>query len=209
MVKTVLIADDHAIVRQGVRMIIERFPENYQCIEAATCDEVKKILTEQKIDHAVLDLFLTDGNLFPVIQWVLKNRRSVDILVYSMNAERIYAKRLLKKGVKGFISKHADFEELELAIGALLSGELYFSNELKEHLLVEEKSPQWENPINKLSDRELEVAEYAIAGLGTKEIARRMDVDIATASIHLRNAINKLDVKNVFELKEQFLLYKM
>lgn len=209
MVKTVLIADDHAIVRQGVRMIIERFPENYQCIEAATCDEVKKILIEQKIDHAVLDLFLTDGNLFPVIQWVLKDRRSVDILVYSMNAERIYAKRLLKKGVKGFISKHADFEELELAIGALLSGELYFSNELKEHLLVEEKSPQWETPINKLSDRELEVAEYAIAGLGTKEIARRMDVDITTASIHLRNAINKLDVKNVFELKEQFLLYKM
>jgi DNA-binding NarL/FixJ family response regulator len=207
--ETILIADDHGIVRQGVRMIIEGLSEKYNCVEASSCEEVQKIFSEQKIHYAVLDLFLIDGNLYPVIVQMLKSQSPANMLIYSMNAERVYAKRLLEKGVKGFVSKQADFEQLEQAINCLLNDEIYMSPELMQHLFNADKSRQWDTPINKLSDRELEVAEYSITGLGTKEIASRMDLDIATVSIHKRKALDKLNAKNMMELKEIFLLYKM
>jgi two-component system invasion response regulator UvrY len=206
--ETILIADDQEIVRSGVKMIIESFPEKYHIIEAATCTDVKQVLFDREIYFTVLDLFLADGNIFSAIHR-FKHSSKAGILVYSMSSEKIYAMRLLKKGVRGFISKRAPIAELEKAICCLLGGEIYLSQAIKNDLLIPVKSDLPENPVESLSDRELEVVEYLTHGITTREIAEKMKLDNTTVSTYRRRAFEKLDVQNSIELRDKFLFYKM
>ena len=206
--ETILIADDHEIVRRGVRMIIENFPQKYNFVEASSCEAVMNVLASQQVHYAVLDMNLTDGNLFAAFQQITEHNPQISILVYSMNAERIYARRLIEKGARGFLSKQASIAELEIAIRNVLQGEIYLSPDLKKVLFRTGKTALLENPIDLLSDRELEVAEYVAVGMGSKEIAHKMNLDITTVSTYRRRAFEKLDVQNMIELKDKFLLYK-
>ncbi|NII29378.1 response regulator transcription factor [Pseudoflavitalea sp. X16] len=206
--ETVLIADDHEIVRRGIRMLIESFPEKYHCIEANSCTAVAQILSRERIHYAILDMVLADGNIFSIIQPIEACSHHTSILVYSMNAERIYARRFIEKGVRGFLSKQTSIEELEKAIRSIFKGEVYLSEELKESLLNKSPTNLSQNPVDRLSDRELEVVEYVVIGMGTKEIAQKMNLDITTISTYRRRAFEKLEVQNTIELKEKFLLYK-
>lgn len=206
--ETILIGDDHEIVRRGVRMIIESFSRPYHFIEAATCTEVMQALMGRQVHYAILDMLLADGNIFSTLH-ELADYKETGILVYSMNAEKIYARRLMQKGVRGFVNKQASMEELEIAIRNLLNGEIYLSPALKEAISVPEKVDLMENPLDTLSDRELEVVEYITIGMGAKEIAQKMNLDITTISTYRRRALEKLEVQNVMELKDKFLLYKL
>lgn len=206
--KTVLIADDHEIVRRGVKMSIISFPEEYRFVEASTCAEVLEILSTQRVHYAILDMFLADGNIFSIIQQISERSHDVIFLVYTMSAERIYARRFIEKGVRGFVCKKSSVDELEEAIQSVFKGDIYLSPGLKETLFNSAKSKMQKSPIDSLSDRELEVAEYMIMGMGTKEIAQKMKVDTTTISTYRRRAFEKLDVQNTIELKEKFLLYK-
>ena len=207
--ETILIADDHEIVRRGARMIIESLPQKYNFIEAVTCDEVMQALSRQQVHYAVLDMFLEDGNVFTSIQQIPEYFHQTNILVYSMNAEKIYARRLIQQGARGFVCKQASIQELELAIRSLLNGEIYLSGSMKKALFDSAKKNASKNPIDLLSDRELEVVEYIAMGLGAKEIANKLNLDITTVSTYRRRAFEKLDVQNMIELKDKFLLYKM
>lgn len=207
--KTILIADDHEIIRRGIRMIVETLSQQYHFIEAASCADVIKALSSQKIHYSILDMTLSDGNVFSDTTLLQAYGGTTDILVYSMNAERIYAKRLLQKGVKGFVCKKAGIEDLEKAIRSLLAGETYISPVLKKALVGASKSDGFENPIDALSDRELAVVEYTTSGLGTKEIANKLNLDITTISTYRKRALKKLNVQNMFELKDKFMLYKI
>jgi DNA-binding NarL/FixJ family response regulator len=207
--ETILIADDHEIVRRGVRTIIESFPQKYNCIEAATCAEVIQLLTTQHIHYAVLDMFLADGIFFNAIQQMTEQNSRTNILVYSMNAEKIYARRLMKKGVKGFISKKSNIDELEIAIRSLLNGEIYLSKSLKDTIFGANNPDVSASPIELLSDRELEVIEYMATGMGAKEIAQKTNLDITTVSTYRRRAFEKLEVENMIELKDKFMFHKM
>lgn len=206
--ETVLIADDHQIVRRGIRMMIENFPLTYQIIEASSCAEVAQILSGGKIDYAILDMVLTDGNLLSIIEQIESCSAQTHILVYSMNAERIYARRLIEKGVRGFLSKQTSIEELEKAVRSIFKGEMYLTDDVKERLINHSRTGIEQNPIDDLSDRELQVVEYLVIGMGTKEIAVKTGLDITTISTYRRRAFEKLEVQNSIELKEKFLLYR-
>ncbi|MES1226239.1 MAG: response regulator transcription factor [Bacteroidota bacterium] len=206
--ETILIADDHEIVRRGVKTIVESLPQKYNYIEASTCTEVAQLLNTASIQYAVLDMFLADGMFFSAMQYVPESNTRTNILVYSMSAEKIYAKRLMQKGVKGFVSKQSSIEELEIAIRCLLKGEIYLSGSLKQNIFGANKPDVLTNPIDLLSDRELEVIEYINTGIGTKEIAQKMNLDITTISTYRRRAFEKLDVDNMIELKEKFMFHK-
>ena len=207
--KTILIADDHVIVRLGAKSIIESFPQKYHFIEASTCAEVTQALSGQHVHYAILDMSMADGNMFSNVEKIAALTPQTAMLIYSMNAEKIYAKRLMQKGVRGFVSKRASIEELEIAIRNLLNGEIYLSAGLKEMLFAQAKIGLAENPVDLLSDRELEVVEYMANGMGVKEIANKMYLDITTVSTYRRRALEKLDVQTTTELKEKFLFYKV
>jgi two-component system invasion response regulator UvrY len=207
--ETILIADDHEIVRQGIRRIIESFPKTYRLIESSTCKGVIEILSDEKVEYTILDMHLEDGNIFSTINNFTDYYNKTNILVYSMNAEKIYARRLIQKGVKGYVSKQAPVGMLEAAIRSVLNGEMYLSPWLKEALSQKSKSNEPANPIDNLSDRELEVIEYTSSGMGVKEIAMRMSLEAATVSTYRRRAFDKLGVENVVELNNKLLLYKL
>ena len=206
--KTVLIADDHEIVRRGIKMSVQSFSEQYHFIEASTCTEVVEILSSQQVHFAILDMFLADGNIFSSIQQISEHSGRVSFLVYTMSAERIYAKRFMEKGIRGFVSKQSSVDELEKAIHTIFNGETYLSPGLKEILINSIKLNSLRNPVDLLSDRELEAVEYMVIGMGTKEIAQKMKVDTTTISTYRRRAFEKLDVQNTLELKDKFLFYK-
>jgi two-component system, NarL family, invasion response regulator UvrY len=207
--ETILIADDHEIVRQGIRRIIESFPKKYRFLETSTCKGVIDTLASEKVEYIILDMHLEDGNIFSTINNFTDYCTKTNILVYSMNAEKIYARRLVQKGVKGFVSKQAPVGTLEAAIRNILNGERYLSPWLKEALSRQSKTDQLENPIDSLSDRELEVIEYTSSGMGVKEIAMRMKLEAATVSTYRRRAFDKLGVENVVELNNKLTLYKV
>ena len=207
--ETILLAVDQEIVRRGVRMIIESFPEKYIITEAATCSEVIQVLFSGKIQYTILDLFLEDGNIFSTIHQFIENSYATGILVYSMNSEKIYARRLMKKGILAFVSKQAPIAELEKAIRCLLKNEIYLSQAMKKDLLGPVKRDLPQNPVDSLSDRELEVVEYVTFGISSGEIAQKMKLDATTVRTYRRRAFEKLGVHNNIELRDKFLFYKM
>ena len=209
--ETILLADDQEIVRKGVKMMIENFPEKYTIIEAASCADVMEILFNAgtTIRYTILDLFLSDGNSFSTIHQIMEKSYKTSILIYSMQSEKIYARRLLQKGVHAFVSKQAPIGELEKAIGCLLRDEIYLSQATKKDLIGPTKQDLLENPVDALSDRELEVVEYLTIGISSGNIAQKMKLDITTVSTYRRRALAKLGVTNNIELRNKFLLYKM
>jgi two-component system, NarL family, invasion response regulator UvrY len=207
--ETILIADDQEIVRNGVKMIVESISEKYTIIEASTCADVKQVLFDCEIHFTILDLFLADGNIFSTIHRFIKQNNKNGILVFSMSAEKIYGRRLLKKGVRGFISKNAPIVELEKAIRCFLKGEIYLSQAMEKDLLDPIKANYQENPVHSLSDRELEAVEYITGGLNSGEIAAKMKLDITTVNAYRRRAFEKLAVQNTIELRDKFFMYKL
>ena len=203
--ETILIADDHQLIRRGIRMIIESLPGTYQLVEAASCAEVMRTLAGQKVHYTILDMILADGNIFTDTAFIPTYSNVTSILVYSMTAEKVYGRRLIQKGVRGFVSKKAGIEDLEAAIKTLLKGDIYLSPELKEELVRAVRTQPSGNPLDALSDRELGVVEYAVLGMGSKEIARKMNLDITTISTYRRRAFKKLEVQNLDELKNKFI----
>lgn len=165
-------------------MIIEKLPQKYHFIEASSCAELVKLLTTQEVHHVILDMSLSGGNIFYVFRSLTDYFQRANILIYSMIDESVYAKRLLQKGARGFVSKQSNLEELEAAIKSILRGEIYLSPRLKEVLFHATKKDMMTNPVDLLSDRELEVVEYIAQGRGAKEIAVKMNLDITTVSTY-------------------------
>ena len=205
----VLIADDHEIVRSGIRLMIEGFSKKYDCIEASTSTEVMQLLSTRRVNSLILDMFLADGSTLSTVDYIIQLYPYTNILVYTTNSESIYGKRLIQKGAKGFVCKRTSLGELEKAIQTVLQGEIYLSPELKASILQPAKSSALQNPLDGLSDRELEVVEYIVMGMGNKEVAEKMSLDVTTVSTYRRRASEKLGVQNLIDLKEKFQLYKM
>lgn len=205
--ETILLADAHEIIRQGIRSIIKRISRKYKLIEANSCADIRQILSRQRVHYAIADVVLADGNMLFTAQDILKYSHQTKILVYTASSEKLYARRLLEKGVKGYLCKDTSVEELENAIRILLRNEIYLSPYLKETIFKFPKADK-ENPIDTLSDRELAVVESLMLGTLPTEIAKRMDLNITTISTYRRRAFRKLNVQSIIELKDQFLFYK-
>jgi two-component system invasion response regulator UvrY len=206
--ETILVADQQQIIRMGIRTIIETQPQQFIIIEATTCTEVMQILSTQQVRYAILDMFLADGNIFSAMHKFIDHAQVTNILVYAMN-EKLYARRLMQKGIRGFVSKRASVEELNDAIHCLFKGEMYVSEDMKAQLFKPVKADLFENMLDSLSDRELEVVEYVVMGMGPTEIAQKMTLDVTTISTYRRRAFDKLGVHNLIELKDKFQLFKM
>lgn len=206
--KKILIADDHEIVRNGLRLLINQIAPDSIITEVETCEEIHKVLTSQHPHFIILDMYFSDGNVFTLVREIVELYPSIDILIYSMNSEKLYAKRFLQMGARGFVSKQSSLLELKEAIEKILKGEIYISPRIREQLFHYKKGTIEQNPIDQLSDRELEVAEYVIAGSGTKEIAKMMHLEITSISTFRQRIFKKLRVNNVLELNEVFKIYR-
>jgi DNA-binding NarL/FixJ family response regulator len=199
----VLILDDHPIVRQGIKLMIN-FERDLTVVgEAQGEAEARRLVRELLPDAVIVDLSLAQGDGFNVVRDVSAHFPHIRILVLSMHDEAIYAERLLAEGASGYIMKHAATEQLVTALRTVLRGERYMSENLKR--LLEQRRHGAEGQGMRLSIRELQVISLIGLGQGTRDIAEGLSLSIKTVEAH-RQAIKR---KLALETNAQLVQYAL
>jgi len=194
----VMLADDHTLVRAGIRRILETTPGLVVVGEAADGREAIDLVRRESADVLVLDLKMEGSDGIEVLRVAKAERPDLKVLVLTMHAAREYVARAMHEGADGYLLKDSAAQDLVAAIDAVMAGGSYYSPAI-QHTMAEllregSKSPQG---IQGLSDREREVLVLLARGLSTKEIASNLDISGRTVETHRANLMRKLGVKSV------------
>jgi len=175
--QTVMIVDDHAVVREGVRRLLVGLP-GIDVIEASTGEAALETQQSRPIDVTILDLNLGGVGGLELLRQILKQSPKARVIVFSMHAEPVYAARALRIGAKGYVSKSAAADELILAVQRVTEGGRYVERELATELAT--GAYDGEDPRDRLTDRELEILRLLGDGKSMTEIADAMGVSYKT-----------------------------
>ncbi|MFO1502326.1 MAG: response regulator transcription factor [Steroidobacteraceae bacterium] len=195
--RRVLILDDHPIVRQGIKLMVNAEPDMTIVGEAQTELEARRLVRELLPDAVIVDLSLAQGDGFNVVRDVSAHFPDIRILVLSMHDETIYGERLLAEGASGYIMKEAATEQLVTALRTVLRGERYMSDNLRR-VLEERKSRSGQSSL--LSIRELQVISLIGLGQGTREIAEALSLSVKTVEAHRQTIKRKLALETNAQL---------
>lgn len=193
-----LVADDHSIVRMGLRLMLEVDYPHVATDEAENGNEVVEKIKVHRYDLLILDFQMPNTDTFSLIANLFARDQHLKILIYSMASEKIYAPKLFGAGVKGFLSKEAKNTELLKAVEAILQGQTYASEEVQSNNADGATSSS--NPFTILSNKEMDVLAYLIQGKTTKDISTLLNVQLSTISTHKFRIYKKLNVTNLTEL---------
>lgn len=198
----ILLVDDHPIVRRGLRELVAQEPDLEVCGEAEDAAEALRQLEATRPDVVIVDLTLKAGHGLELIQQIHARDARIKILVSSMHDESLFAERTLRAGALGYINKQESPDKIIDAIRRVLCGEIYLSSRMASRLLhrIAVGEPLEKHPIEKLTDRELEVFEMIGQGLSTKQIARKLGLSHKTIETHREKIKTKLNLKNSAEL---------
>lgn len=209
MGSTFLIADDHVIVRRGLRNLLHDQFHATEIREASTCKELLQAMQEMEPTLLVLDLQLTDGSTLDHLEKICMEHPGMHVLVYSMRSEQIYGQRVMALGASGFISKESEEEEVVRAIRGILQGRQYLSPAMKEQTeTMNGAALPGSDPFIMLSVREIGVMEDLLEGLGVKEIAARLGVQPTTVATYKARLFDKLGVTNVLDLQRMVAIHR-
>ncbi|HBA86446.1 MAG TPA: DNA-binding response regulator [Geobacter sp.] len=199
----ILIADDHAIVRQGLRALIDKEDDMVVIAEAATGAEAVRLAREHRPEVIVMDITMPDVNGIDATRTITAELPDVRVLALSMESDRRFVVEVLKAGANGYVLKDAAFAELATAIRAVAAGETYLPSRvanllIKEYLqrIPEEVSATYEN----LSAREREILQLIADGSNAKEIAFAFSVSVKTVENQRHSIMKKLDLYSIAEL---------
>jgi len=203
----VLIADDHEIIRRGLRSLISDYWTGVQILDAATM-EAALVETEKFPSLIIIDVNLPGGNNLKVIEQLKLVQSNGKILVFSSLNENIYAVPYLKAGASGYLMKNAEESEVVTAITTILAGSRYSSRNVKENMFNSILGNDADNPFTKLSGRELEVAELLTKGVGVLDISHQLNLQMGTVSTYKLRLFQKLKIKSIIELAEKMSIYE-
>jgi DNA-binding NarL/FixJ family response regulator len=196
----VLIADDHAVVRQGLKQILRDTPDMQLAGEAADGHEALAKARSEEWDVLVLDLTMPGLGGLDILKEVQMERPNTPVLILSMHAEDQFAVRLLKAGAAGYLNKETAPEELIQAIRKVVDGGKYISAALAERLAFE-MDPMSDKPRHEsLSDREFQVLRLIAAGKAVKEIAEELSLSPKTISTYRARILEKMNMRTNAEL---------
>jgi len=208
--KKILITEDHDIVISGLRMIFEKSFRQLEIVVVKSLGEMMKALLTSSYDMTIVDLQLTDGMAINLIPQVIALYPNMQVLVFTGLSEEMYADRLYKYGVKGFLNKNTEEPEIVLAVETILNGNIYFSQYYKEILLAKKENPLANgNPFSHLSQREMETALLLLQGKRGNEICQELNLHPSTVTGYKLNVFTKLRVKNVVDLERIARLYNI
>jgi DNA-binding NarL/FixJ family response regulator len=199
----ILIVDDHPLVRQGLIGLLSAERDFEICGEASGAEEARHLLAQVKPDVAIIDLTLKDGNGIELIKEFHAQATATKLLVLTMHDESLFAERALRAGAVGYVSKHEASRTIIKAVRAVLDGKLYLSERMTERMVqraVGAGGGHTRSPIERLTDREIEVFEMIGQGLTSRQIARRLNLSPKTIETYREHLKEKLDVKNSNEL---------
>ncbi|WP_159799866.1 response regulator transcription factor [Flavobacterium sp. MK4S-17] len=206
--KTILLADDHSVVRRGVALIIrEKFPF-IETMHAESFDEVKVKLKDMPVSLLILDINLPGGNTVKMIEQAKQIQPEMKILMFSAFDEEQYALRYIHSGADGYLNKLTSEDKIAEAVQTIIDGGKYISEKVKEKIFENALNNTHYNPLESLSNREIEIAELLVQGEGNLEIANRLNIQMSTVSTYKNRIFEKLEVNNIVSLVEKYKLYK-
>ena len=201
--RSVLIVDDHPIVRQGLSQLINAEDDLEVSGNAATVEEALQSLGDSDPDVVIVDLSLAHSDGLELVKEIRKEARHLPVLVLSMHDENMYAERLLSAGANGYIIKEAAADQLLIALRRVLAGGVYVSEHLGASMIerIAGNDPkQTSNPIERLSNRELQVLNLVGRGKTTREVAENLPLSVKTVESHRQRIKKKLNLQTSAQL---------
>jgi two-component system invasion response regulator UvrY len=207
--KRILVVDDHAVVRRGLKQILSDSLDVVEVNEAKNGDEAVAQVQKSKHDLVLLDISLPDRTGLDVLKDLKAIRPDVPVLMLSIHAEELFAIRALKAGASGYLTKACPPEELILAIRKVLMGEKYVSANFAQRLISNLDKNNQKLPHQTLSDREYQVMCMISQGKTPKHIANQLKVSIKTVSTYHSRMLEKMKMESNAEVTRYCLEHKL
>lgn len=197
-----LLIDDHFVVRAGMKGVLGGLYRLSEVHEATDADSTIALLKKHTYDLVLMDIQIPNNNMLGLMEYIHTRYPAIKVLMFSMSAEQIYAKRFIKAGAMGFLAKDAPAEEIARALNLVLNNRKYISVTLAETLANNAVAGVPENPFNRLSAREFEIVSLLLSGKTLNSVAETLHLQASTVGTHKARAFEKLGVGNLIQLKE-------
>ena len=199
---TVILADDHEILRQGLHSLLNKERDIHVVAEADTGHEAVVLTKKHKPDVVVMDISMPDLNGIEATRRILRDMPRTKIVALSMHSDRQFVERMMSAGASGYVLKQGALEELVNAIRIVLTGSTYLGKSVqnvsgKAHARSDEGSAVVASP---LTEKEREVLQLVVEGYSSKQIALKLDASVKTVEKHRQHIMEKLDLWNVADL---------
>lgn len=198
--KRILVADDHTIVREGLKQILAKSGDLEVAGEAANGNDVLKMVREQEWDMLVTDMSMPGRSGIELIKLVKEARPKLPVLVLSMYGEDQYAVRAIRAGASGYLNKESASEQLVSAIRKIAAGGVHVSPAVAEALFKNVRDNAPEKPHERLSDREFQVLQLLVTGKSVSDIGAQLNLSPKTVSTHKTRLLEKMRMTNNAEL---------
>ena len=210
--KTVLVVDDHPLMRQGLALLINQQQDMQVCGEAEEAQAAMQAIAQLRPDIMILDISLKGPDGIEILKNIRASDPDLPVLVLSMHDEAIYAERALRARANGYIMKQEATEKVLVAVRRILSGEVYLSERMSNKMLQQYigGAPNMiQSRIASLSDRELEVFRRIGEGRATREIAEELHLSVKTVETYQAHIKEKLALRSGRELIQHAIQWKI
>ena len=205
---TFITADDHSVVTKSLSFIIKELYSNATIYQINNLKDVVEKLHTTQVNLLMLDVTFPNGSSLAIIPTLKKIQPNLKILIFSGHDEDIYAMRYLQGGADGYLHKLSDEDEIKAAINKIMMFGRYYSQKIQEKLTNNYILKKPQNPLEQLSNRELEIARLMVEGYGNVEICVALDLQKSTVSTYKNRIFEKLQIEHISELIHLFNLYK-
>jgi DNA-binding NarL/FixJ family response regulator len=196
----ILLADDHPVIRSGLKIIIEKIITSSVIDEVWSAGAAYEKLNENEYSLVILDATIAGVDSYSLVKNTLLVKPGAKILMFSINNEDVYASKYLQLGAKGYLCKNASEIEIESAIHNVLNNKRYVSASLLESFAENILRHRATNPFENLSPREFEIVQHLIRGESVAEISKNLHLHTSTVGTHKARIFKKLKCKNIIEI---------
>jgi two-component system, NarL family, response regulator NreC len=199
----VLLADDHKVVREGLKLLVNSQPDMEVVGEADNGRAAIALARELKPDVVVMDLSMPELNGLEATEKLLRLYPEIKVLTLTRHEDDGYLQQLLRAGASGYVLKLSAADELVRAIRAIVAGKIYLDPEMTEHIVeaaVGGRTARGPSADKELSKRERDVLRFTALGYANKEIAARLSISVRTVEVHKANAMQKLGMKSRIDI---------
>jgi two-component system, NarL family, invasion response regulator UvrY len=197
---SILLADDHSIIRNGLKLYVQLNLGHTDITEVSSCNGLMNELVKKKYTHLVLDIILSDGSTLEVIPNIKRVYPNLNIMVFSMQPVEVYGEALKQYGISYYLSKTVGEDEIIEMLRQFINNQAP---------VIKRQPVTKDNPFSALAPRELEILHYVLKGVGTKEIADTLNLKMNTISTLKTRIYEKTNAGNIKELMELATLYSV
>lgn len=205
----ILVADDHNIIHLGLSALIKKIAPTAVIHASIDFPSVLKLVKQHPFDLIIMDIDMPGGNFQSTLELVKQIQPDVKVIAFSSADEALFAPRFIVQGADGFLNKLSPESQLQAAIESMLNSGTYYSPKVKDMLIQNtlNAGKHFQNPLDILTDREIEIATLLINGDSLKKINEKLFIHVSTISTHKTRIFQKLSITSVPELIDIFRMY--